>query len=586
MKIQNICVVGAGRMGRQIALCAAFHGYGATVYDVNPAVLDDMRAWEDEYLAGRIKKGRMTEEQVAKARSLFHISTDLKEACKDAQIVIEAIYEDYDAKCAVFRQLNEVTGKDVILATNSSFMVSSRFKDCIDNPSRLCNMHFYNPVLVMLFVEVVQGEHTSEETARAAYEFCLSLGKKPVWMKKELSGFLGNHIIAEMSKRTSWLVQDEYCTFQEADIAMEDGCGRKMGPFHSVDLTGLDLTFTMKKATYKRTGVKPDLYDLYEEKVNQGRLGIKAGHGFYDYAEPYTVKLFRDRSNVDPKARTVRQIAVIGANEAGCRIALYCAMNGFPVALFDPDPATNKAASFWIRDTLADMIAGSKLTAEKAKETRANFRVARTLETACVRADLIIENTADEEVPKKKMLSKLSALIEKDTILATNSLRFLSSQLAGSVKNPARFCNLHFYGPELENKFVEIVQGPHTDKNSAGAIYDFLLKTDKKPVWVQKEPPCLVGTYLMDGIALACRFLVGEGYCSFEEVDIGMEYGMSFKAGYFRIADETGIDVCFRQLDEEYRKTGNKPEMYDTFKELCDQGRLGKKCGHGFYDYV
>ena len=586
MKIKNICVVGAGRMGRQIALCAAFHGYGATVYDVNPAVLDDMRAWEDEYLAGRIKKGRMTEGQVAKARSLFHISSDLKEACKDAQLVIEAIYEDYNAKCDVFRQLNEVVGKDVILATNSSFMVSSRFKDCIDNPSRLCNMHFYNPVLVMLFVEVVQGEHTSKETGKAAYEFCLSLGKKPVLMKREIAGFLGNYIIAEMSRRTSHLVQDEYVTFQEADIAMEQGCGRKMGPFHSVDLTGLDLTFTMKKSTYKNTGVKPDLYDLYESMVNQGRLGIKAGHGFYDYAEPYTVKIYRDRTNVDPRARTVRQITVVGANEAGCRIALYCAMNGFPVALFDPDPATNKAASFWIRNELARMVEDGKLTAEKAQETRKLFRVARTLETACVRTDLVIENVTEEEAPKRKILAKLSALTEKDTILATNSMRFMSSQLANSVKNPARFCNLHFYTPELEKKFVEIVQGPQTDESSAGAIYDFLLKTDKMPVWVQKEMPTLVGTYLMDGIALASRYLVGEGYCTFEEVDICMEYGMSFKAGYFRIADETGIDVCFKKLDEEYRETGKKPEMYDTFKELCDQGRLGKKTGHGFYDYV
>ena len=283
MEIKKICVVGGGLMGRQIALCASIHGFDATVYDLKPEVLDAVQAWEDEYLAGRIAKGRMTEEQVAATRERFHLEASLEKAVEGVDCVVECIVEIQEVKANFFRQLDKLIDENVIVCTNSSYMVSSLFADCLTNPSRLCNMHFYNPALVMEFVEVVQGPHTSEETAGAAYEFCKAIGKCPIWQKKEIPGFAGNYLVAGLTERAKYLVQNGYCTPQEVDIALEKGFNHKMGVFRMNDLTGIDLSFTMMKTRYEKTGVKPDMYDVYEQMVKENRLGRKTGHGFYDY---------------------------------------------------------------------------------------------------------------------------------------------------------------------------------------------------------------------------------------------------------------------------------------------------------------
>lgn len=283
MEIKTCCVIGGGRMGRQIALNSAIHGFSTIVYDLSSAVCEDVTKWSEEYLAGRIAKGRMTEEQVAKTKQLFRVEMDLPKAVTGADIVIEAVIEVEDVKHQLFRQLSEILPENTIIATNSSFMVSSIFADDVKNPSRLCNMHFYNPALVLKFVEVVQGPHTSEETAKAVYEFALAIGKKPVWQKKEIAGFMGSYIYAGLADRAKYMVQNGYCTYQEVDIAMEEGYNMPMGPFRLNDLTGVDLTFNVLQRKYKETGIKPDMYDIYEEMVKQGRLGKKVGHGFYDY---------------------------------------------------------------------------------------------------------------------------------------------------------------------------------------------------------------------------------------------------------------------------------------------------------------
>lgn len=207
MEIKNCCVIGGGRMGRQIALNAAIHGFATTVYDVSADVCADIAQWAEEYLAGRITKGRMTAEQVAQIKQLFRIETDLEKAVAGADIVIEAVVEIEDVKRQLFRQLSDIIPESTIIATNSSFMVSSTFTDDVKNPARLCNMHFYNPALVLKFVEVVQGPHTSEETGKAVYEFAKAMGKKPVWQKKEISGFVASYLYAGLADRAKFLVQ-------------------------------------------------------------------------------------------------------------------------------------------------------------------------------------------------------------------------------------------------------------------------------------------------------------------------------------------------------------------------------------------
>ena len=283
MEIKKIAVIGGGLMGRQIALCASINGVDATLYDLVPAVLENVESWKEEYLAGRIAKGRMTEQQVAETKKRFHIEADMETAVKDVDAVIECIIEVEKVKYDLIQKLDGMIDSRTIIATNSSRLVSSLFAGAMKDPSRLCNMHFYNPALVMKFVEVVQGPHTSEETAGAIFELAKRMGKTPIWQKKEIAGFAGNYLNSGLYERARYLVANGYCTVQEVDIALENGFNHKMGVFRMEDLTGLDLSYTILKARYEETGVKPDMFDLYEQMVKENRLGRKTGHGWYDY---------------------------------------------------------------------------------------------------------------------------------------------------------------------------------------------------------------------------------------------------------------------------------------------------------------
>lgn len=283
MEIKKVCVVGGGRMGRQIALNSAIHGYQVAVYDTIPEVCASVVQWADEYLRERVVKGRLTDAQAAETKARFVVEHDLKAAAEDADLIIEAVVEVYDVKAALFRELDSIVRPDAIIATNSSYMVSSLFKDVVSNPGRLLNCHYYNPALVMKFVEVVQGEHTNPEAAEAVMEFCRKTGKAPIWMKKEISGFAANRIISVINAEARWLVQNEYLTYEEVDIACEMGLSHPMGPFRLMDMTGVDLTYDLLKQQMAQTGQKPDCFDLIEEMVKAGNLGRKTGKGFYTY---------------------------------------------------------------------------------------------------------------------------------------------------------------------------------------------------------------------------------------------------------------------------------------------------------------
>ena len=283
MEIKSIAVIGGGTMGRQIALNTAIYGLEARVYCRREQVRDEVIAWMEDYMAGRIKKGRLTEEQVNAAKALFTVTSDFDEAVKGVDCVIEAVSEVEDVKRKTLKQISDAVGEDVLIATNSSYMCSSAFVDCVKNPSRLANMHFYNPALVLKFVEIVKGPHTSMETAQAMYDFCKKTGKEPILMQKEIPGFAANYILSGLYQKARELVEGGYCTYQDVDKACEYGLNHPMGPFRLNDLTGIDLAYDIMKNNYEATGVKPACFDLYESMYKQGRYGRKTKHGFYDY---------------------------------------------------------------------------------------------------------------------------------------------------------------------------------------------------------------------------------------------------------------------------------------------------------------
>ena len=272
-------------MGRQIGLNTAIYGCEVKVCETNPAARQNLAAWEDEYLAGRIAKGRMTEEQVAEIRSRFSITGDLAEATADADIVIEAIIEDRKAKEECLTAVSRLVRPDTVIATNSSYMVSSLFAGTVEHPERLANLHYFMPALVMKLVEVVKGPHTSDATVEKLMEFARSTGKTPVLVRKEEDGFIVNNVLKAIKEEAYRLVSQGVCSVEDLDKAVELGLGHPMGPFKIDDMNGLDLRLSVLKRREEETGVRSYGYEMIEQLVSEGKLGRKSGAGFYEYNE-------------------------------------------------------------------------------------------------------------------------------------------------------------------------------------------------------------------------------------------------------------------------------------------------------------
>jgi 3-hydroxybutyryl-CoA dehydrogenase len=282
--VKNVCVVGAGNMGHQIALQCALHGFKTVSTDVVPAVLEKAEKFVDGYLPGRVQKGKMTEDEAKATRSRISFTGDLKEAAKDADVVIEAVLERIDLKRKIFADLDKIAPAGAILATNSSFIVSSRIADATQRPDRVCNLHFFNPALVMKLVEVVQGPHVSDETAKCMMDFCLKIDKIPVHVKKEVDGFILNRIFSAIHKEAFWMMEMGVASYEDIDKACVYGAGHPMGPFRLLDLTGIDLAYDIGMSHFYESGDPADLpVPTIVKKYTEGKFGQKTGEGFYSY---------------------------------------------------------------------------------------------------------------------------------------------------------------------------------------------------------------------------------------------------------------------------------------------------------------
>ena len=281
--MKKCTVIGGGAMGRQIALNTAIHGCGVVVCESFPAALESVESWKEGYLAGRVEKGRMTQEQVDAIKARFSVTNDLTVACKDTDIVIEAIIEDKQAKTELLGKVSKLVRPDTIIATNSSYMVSSTFADVVEHPERLANLHYFMPALVMKLVEVVKGDHTSQETVDKLMQFGRDTGKTPALVQKEEDGFIVNNILNAIKEEAYRLVSQGVCTSKDLDTAVKLGLGHPMGPFELDDMSGVDVRYNVLKRRYEEKGVKSNGYDMIEKLVSEGRLGKKVKHGFYDY---------------------------------------------------------------------------------------------------------------------------------------------------------------------------------------------------------------------------------------------------------------------------------------------------------------
>jgi 3-hydroxybutyryl-CoA dehydrogenase len=285
MEIKNTAIVGAGVMGRQIAMLAAISGYNATLNDVSAKALAEADEWKDSYLDQRVAKGKMDADTAAGIKSRFRVDPNLETAVKDADLVIEAVIEQLDIKRELFAKLDACTKPETILATNSSFIASSKIAGATKRPDKVANLHFFNPALVMKLVEVVKGEHTADHTASHLVDFAEKCGKSPILIQKEIDGFIVNRLQRAITEEAFFLVDNGYVTPQELDAAAEKGLNYPLGPFRLMDMTGIDISYLSRLRRFEETGDESQRPPKFlEEKYKKGELGKKTGKGWYDYS--------------------------------------------------------------------------------------------------------------------------------------------------------------------------------------------------------------------------------------------------------------------------------------------------------------
>ena len=289
-ELKTIVVIGAGIMGQQIAMNTAIKGrasgYQVILCDSFPAAVEKAQAWADKYLAGRVAKGRLTQEQVDDVKANLTITGDVDGSAAKGDLVIEAIIEKLDVKRELFERISRLCRPDTVLATNSSNIVSSKLADVTEHPERLVNIHYFNPALVMELVELVRGPHTGDEAVELARTFAINTGKSPIVLNKEIAGFVANRINAAVVHEALSLLEKGIASVEDIDTACEKGLNYPMGPFRLMDLTGIDVNYYVRVDRYAESHDSFDAPNpLVIEKFKKGEFGKKTGKGWYDYTD-------------------------------------------------------------------------------------------------------------------------------------------------------------------------------------------------------------------------------------------------------------------------------------------------------------
>ena len=281
--MKNITVIGAGTMGNGIAHVFAQSGFKVSLADVNAPQLEKAIQTISKNFDRQVAKGAVTEEQKQQSLGNIQTFTDVAEAVKNAELVVEAATENVELKLKIFKQLDEVAPQGTILATNTSSISITKIAAVTKRPELVIGMHFMNPVPVMKLVEIINGYSTSNEVSNKIIELSRQLGKVPC-VVNDYPGFIANKILMPMINEAIYSLYEGIAGVEEIDTIMKLGMAHPMGPLQLADFIGLDVCLSILNVLYDGFGnQKYAPCPLLVNMVMAGKLGVKSGEGFYIY---------------------------------------------------------------------------------------------------------------------------------------------------------------------------------------------------------------------------------------------------------------------------------------------------------------
>jgi len=277
--VRKVCVLGAGAMGSGIAQVCATAGYEVWVRDIKQEFLDRGRAAIEKNLQRAVSKGKVSEEKAKEIMGRIHFTLSMEEAVRDADLLIEAVPEIMDLKKQVFAEAEKYAKPECVFASNTSGLSITELGNSTNRPEKFLGLHFFNPPPVMALVEVIKGEKTSEETIKFGVEFVKSIGKVPVVVRKDVSGFIVNRILVPYLVLAIDDVEKGVAKQEEIDATMMYKFGFPMGPIELSDFVGLDILYHASQ----QWDIIPQS-GLPNAKFKANELGMKTGRGFYDWS--------------------------------------------------------------------------------------------------------------------------------------------------------------------------------------------------------------------------------------------------------------------------------------------------------------
>ncbi|MEO6000727.1 MAG: 3-hydroxyacyl-CoA dehydrogenase NAD-binding domain-containing protein [Chitinophagaceae bacterium] len=284
--MEKLGIIGCGTMGHTIALMAAWARLPVTLHGINKSETERAQKGIMEKLSMLSRNGLLDKDKIEPIKNSISITHSIDEIAAVSSFIIEAIPENIDLKRNLFFDLDKLCGAEVILATNTSGLSTSAIAAGTSNPQRIIATHFWNPAHLIPLVEVGRGEKTNDETVRRAFDLLKYMKKKPIEVKKEVPGFVGNRLQFALLREAFYLLEQGVASKEDIDAAVTYGIGRRLsvtGPLVSADMGGLDVYLAITDYLFSDLSNSDRSSSSLHELVEHGKFGAKTGEGYYKW---------------------------------------------------------------------------------------------------------------------------------------------------------------------------------------------------------------------------------------------------------------------------------------------------------------
>lgn len=518
------------------------------------------------------------------------VEPDALDRIADADLVIEAVAEDFDAKRDVLALIDKAAAPHAIVATTATALSVTDLALTTANPGRVIGLQPSLPSDAPGLLEIVRTPLASEDSVAAGVDFATAVGSASAVVGDRPGQIVARLLMGYLNHAVT-MTEAKYASREDVDAAMRFGCGYPAGPLATLDAIGIDTAYRVLEGLYEETGDRLHApAPILKQLIAAGRLGRKTGRGFYSYAAPGTAEVVADEATPQvggdgaSRPRAVQSVGVVGSGTMATGIMEVFAKSGFEVVFVARSEEKVAKVRAAITKSLQRAVDKGKLA--EADRDAVLGRVRGVTDVAGLSGvDLVVEAIVEDLPTKLDLFRRLDDVCKPGAVLATTTSSLPVVQMAAVTGRPADVIGLHFFNPATIMKLVEIVVPLTTSADVVATAHEVCRRTGKVAVECGDRAGFIVNALLFPYLNDAVRMLES-GYASMDEIDAAVKAATGFPMGPFALLDVVGNDVSLaiqRTLLQEFRNPGFTPAP--TLEHLVAAGYQGRKTGRGFRSY-